>query len=138
MVKSGVALYVKFAFTFPAVVLDHEVCKLLRKRARPVGQRRQMHRDLDDALHPRPRHFIKPRRIVRPHRTEAQVAHDADNFHRRAELVGAPAETPPDAPGTAPGTNLPANSGTTNYSEETCVPDNPNNAKMMAEPARRT
>ncbi len=41
-------------------------------------------------------------------------------------------ETPPDAPGTAPGTNLPAISGTTNYSEERCVPDNPNNAKMMA------
>jgi len=42
------------------------------------------------------------------------------------------AETPPDFPGTAPGTNLPAISGTTNYSEETCVADNPNNAKMMA------
>src|SRR5215475_9174018 len=42
------------------------------------------------------------------------------------------AETPPDPPGTAPGTNLPAISGTTNYSEETCVADNPNNAKMMA------
>jgi hypothetical protein len=42
------------------------------------------------------------------------------------------AETPPDAPGTAPGTNLPAISGTTNYSEEACVPDNPSNAKMMA------
>jgi LVIVD repeat-containing protein len=42
------------------------------------------------------------------------------------------AETPPDVPGTAPGTNLPAISGTTNYSEEACVPDNPNNAKMLA------
>src|SRR2546425_5994057 len=42
------------------------------------------------------------------------------------------AETPPDPPGTAPGTNLPPISGTTNYSEETCVADNPNNAKMLA------
>src|SRR2546426_1808514 len=42
------------------------------------------------------------------------------------------AETPPDAPGTAPGTNLPAASGTTNYSEERCVADNPHNAKMLA------
>ncbi len=42
------------------------------------------------------------------------------------------AETPPDVPGTAPGTNLPAISGTTNYSEETCVADNPNDAKMLA------
>jgi LVIVD repeat len=42
------------------------------------------------------------------------------------------AETPPDVPGTAPGTNLPAISGTTNYSEEACVPDNPDNAKMLA------
>ena len=42
------------------------------------------------------------------------------------------AETPPDVPGTAPGTNLPAISGTTNYSEETCVPDNPNDTKMLA------
>ena len=42
------------------------------------------------------------------------------------------AGTPPDAPGTAPGTNLPAISGTTNYSEETCVPDNPDNAKILA------
>jgi hypothetical protein len=42
------------------------------------------------------------------------------------------AETPPDPPGTAPGTNLPAGSGTTNYSEETCVADNPNNARMLA------
>ncbi len=41
-------------------------------------------------------------------------------------------QTPPDAPGTAPGTNLPAASGTTNYSEERCVPDNPHNAKMLA------
>jgi len=40
--------------------------------------------------------------------------------------------TPPDPPGTAPGTNLPAASGTTNYSEERCVADNPNNAKMLA------
>jgi hypothetical protein len=42
------------------------------------------------------------------------------------------AETPPDAPGTAPGTNLPAISGTTNYSEETCVADNPEDTKMLA------
>jgi hypothetical protein len=42
------------------------------------------------------------------------------------------AETPPDAPGTAPGTNLPAISGTTNYSEEACVPDNPEDTKMLA------
>jgi len=41
-------------------------------------------------------------------------------------------ETPPDPPGTAPGTNLPAASGTTNYSEERCVADNPDNAKMLA------
>lgn len=41
-------------------------------------------------------------------------------------------ETPPDFPGTAPGTNLPPASGTTNYSEERCVADNPNNAKMLA------
>jgi len=42
------------------------------------------------------------------------------------------AETPPDVPGTAPGTNLPAISGTTNYSEEACVPDNPEDTKMLA------
>jgi len=42
------------------------------------------------------------------------------------------AKTPPDAPGTAPGTNLPANSGTTNYSEEACVADNPDDTKMLA------
>jgi hypothetical protein len=42
------------------------------------------------------------------------------------------AETPPDVPGTAPGTNLPAISGTTNYSQETCVPDNPEDTKMLA------
>jgi hypothetical protein len=42
------------------------------------------------------------------------------------------AETPPDVPGTAPGTNLPAISGTTNYSEEACVPDNPKDTKMLA------
>ena len=41
-------------------------------------------------------------------------------------------ETPPDPPGIAPGTNLPPASGTTNYSEERCVADNPNNAKMLA------
>jgi hypothetical protein len=40
--------------------------------------------------------------------------------------------TPPDVPGTAPGTNLPAISGTTNYSEEACVPDNPEDTKMLA------
>jgi hypothetical protein len=42
------------------------------------------------------------------------------------------AETPPDVPGTAPGTNLPAISGTTNYSAEACVVDNPDDAKMLA------
>ena len=42
------------------------------------------------------------------------------------------AETPPDVPGTAPGTNLPASSGTTNYSIETCVADNPDDTKMLA------
>jgi len=41
-------------------------------------------------------------------------------------------ETPPDAPGTAPGTNLPAISGTTNYSVESCVADNPDDTKMLA------
>ncbi|HTL74921.1 MAG TPA: hypothetical protein VL654_01275 [Casimicrobiaceae bacterium] len=42
------------------------------------------------------------------------------------------AETPPDVPGTAPGTNLPASSGTTNYSIEACVADNPDDTKMLA------
>ena len=42
------------------------------------------------------------------------------------------AETPPDIPGTAPGTNLPAISGTTNYSGEACVADNPDDTKMLA------
>lgn len=42
------------------------------------------------------------------------------------------AETPPDVPGTAPGTNLPASSGTTNYSVEACVADNPDDTKMIA------
>src|SRR5499433_2260587 len=42
------------------------------------------------------------------------------------------AETPPDPPGTAPGTNLPAISGTTNYSQETCVADDPDDARMLA------
>jgi hypothetical protein len=41
-------------------------------------------------------------------------------------------QTPPDPPGTAPGTNLPAISGTTNYSNERCVADRPNNARMLA------
>ena len=40
--------------------------------------------------------------------------------------------TPPDVPGTAPGTNLPAISGTTNYSQETCVADNQEDTKMLA------
>ena len=40
--------------------------------------------------------------------------------------------TPPDIPGTAPGTNLPAASGTTNYSIERCVPNDPLDAKIMA------
>jgi hypothetical protein len=42
------------------------------------------------------------------------------------------AVTPPDPPGTAPGTNLPAISGTTNYSNERCVADDPNDATMLA------
>jgi hypothetical protein len=42
------------------------------------------------------------------------------------------AETPPDVPGTAPGTNLPAISGTTNYSGEACIADNPDDTKMLA------
>jgi hypothetical protein len=42
------------------------------------------------------------------------------------------AGTPPDAPGSAPGTNLPAISGTTNYSVEACVADNPDDARMLA------
>jgi hypothetical protein len=42
------------------------------------------------------------------------------------------AETPPDIPGTAPGTNLPAISGTTNYSGEACVADNPDDTKLLA------
>ncbi len=42
------------------------------------------------------------------------------------------AETPPDPPGTAPGTNLPPQSGTTNYSGERCVADRPNDATMFA------
>jgi hypothetical protein len=50
----------------------------------------------------------------------------------RANCSALLAGTPPDPPGTAPGTNLPAISGTTNYSEETCVADNPNNARMLA------
>jgi len=41
-------------------------------------------------------------------------------------------ETPPDVPGVAPGTNLPAISGTTNYSVEACVADNPDDTKMLA------
>ena len=40
--------------------------------------------------------------------------------------------TPPDVPGTAPGTNLPAASGTTNYSAERCVPNDQMDAKIMA------
>jgi hypothetical protein len=42
------------------------------------------------------------------------------------------AKTPADPPGTAPGTNLPASSGTTNYSVEACVADNPDDTKMLA------
>ena len=41
-------------------------------------------------------------------------------------------QTPPDAPGTAPGTNLPAESGTTNYSGERCTPDRQKNTTMLA------
>jgi hypothetical protein len=40
--------------------------------------------------------------------------------------------TPPDIPGTTPGTNLPDVSGTTNYSIERCVPNDPLDAKIMA------
>jgi LVIVD repeat len=39
---------------------------------------------------------------------------------------------PNDPPGTVPGTNLPPESGTTNYSEERCVADSPLNATMLA------
>jgi hypothetical protein len=39
---------------------------------------------------------------------------------------------PNDPPGTVPGTNLPPESGTTNYSEERCVPDHQMNATMLA------
>jgi len=49
-----------------------------------------------------------------------------------ANCAGLLATTPPDVPGTAPGTNLPAASGTTNYSVEACVADNPANTKMLA------
>jgi hypothetical protein len=42
------------------------------------------------------------------------------------------AETPPDIPGTAPGTNLPAISGTTNYSGEACDADNLDDTRMLA------
>jgi hypothetical protein len=42
------------------------------------------------------------------------------------------AVTPPDFPGTVPGTNLPDESGTTNYSNERCVPDRPMNATKLA------
>jgi hypothetical protein len=41
-------------------------------------------------------------------------------------------QRPPDPPGTAPGTNLPAISGTTNYSNERCIADRPNYARMLA------
>jgi hypothetical protein len=41
-------------------------------------------------------------------------------------------QTPPDPPGTAPGTNLPAIAGTTNYSNERCIADRPNYARMLA------
>jgi hypothetical protein len=39
---------------------------------------------------------------------------------------------PNDPPGVVPGTNLPPASGTTNYSEERCVPDDQMNATMIA------
>jgi hypothetical protein len=41
-------------------------------------------------------------------------------------------QTPPDIPGTAPGTNLPSDSGTTNYSGERCTPDRQRNTTMLA------
>jgi hypothetical protein len=41
-------------------------------------------------------------------------------------------QTPSDPPGTAPGTNLPAESGTTNYSGERCTPDSQRNTTMLA------
>jgi hypothetical protein len=41
-------------------------------------------------------------------------------------------QTPPDFPGNVPGTNLPNESGTTNYSNERCVPDRPRKATMLA------
>jgi hypothetical protein len=39
---------------------------------------------------------------------------------------------PNDPPGTVPGTNLPPESGTTNYSEERCVPNDQMNTTMLA------
>jgi hypothetical protein len=73
-----------------------------------------------------------------------QIIDVADELHPRiisklrlqvndpANCAALLAETPPDIPGTAPGTNLPAISGTTNYSGEACVADNPDDTKMLA------
>ena len=72
--------------------------------------------DVADVMHPT---------VVSKLRLEVN---DPDPIKCMALLAG----TPPDAPGTAPGTNLPASSGTTNYSEEACVPDNPEDTKMLA------
>ena len=44
MVKRGEALYVMLAFTLPAIVLNQELCKLLRIRAkRPVALMPKFH-----------------------------------------------------------------------------------------------
>ena len=59
----------------------------------------------------------------------AKLRMEVDDPANCASLL---AETPPDIPGTAPGTNLPAISGTTNYSVEACVADNPDDTKMLA------
>src|SRR2546427_5433939 len=73
-----------------------------------------------------------------------QIIDVADELHPRiisklrlqvndpANCAALLAETPPDIPGTGPGTNLPAISGTTNYSGEACVADNPDDTKMLA------
>jgi hypothetical protein len=70
--------------------------------------------DVADELHPK---------IVGKIRLEV-----SDPANCAALLAG----TPSDIPGTAPGTNLPAVSGTTNYSGEACVADNPDDTKMLA------
>src|SRR3712207_1007729 len=56
MVKRGDALYVIFAFTFPAVVLSQELCMLLRIRARrPVAFTPKFHLTPTGRLETKPR-----------------------------------------------------------------------------------